>query len=559
MKKITRLIAALVLLSMLLMLFAACGEEAGSGSGSGQPGVSDAASSGTQSGEETSGSAGEETVTESDPAENSGTSDPSQTVSEEEPAVSGADSSEEPSDPTSKEPGSESSEEPSDVSSHEPKEHSGEQSSGEVCRHASTVWVTGKKPGCETKGEKTEYCEDCGAALRIEEIPAEGHRFGAWAVTKEATETKEGEKTATCVKCGATQKAVIPKKKPTKPFKEVDPADYYGVQYLAKQKDSAVLLDAYHKLVEHAGKAEAEFTIPYLDETTLRQVYACYIADYPQHFWVQGGYKYSYATGADVMTLKPVYVSFPGGLEKAKQAVESALQKYLKLVDSSMTPYEIELALHDALLLDTEWRNLDNDIVHTAYGSLIDHIAVCDGFTAALRILLGRCGIETIKVCGKMGNVNHVWMMVKLDGTYYHLDPTADDPTGDMPCVVHGFFNISTASIAKSHKISDNCYTIPECKSDKNSYVSKYCAVIKSLSVDAIANAMVTYYQNIRQDMVFELFFENTDAVSILDYLGDHMNELVTVLIPQIPEMEIVSSIEFCVPDNCQEIVLVFE
>lgn len=56
--------------------------------------------------------------------------------------------------------------------------------------------------GCETKGSYDEvvYCTDCEEEIsrNSKEIPATGHDWGEWIVTKEATETEEGSKTHTC-------------------------------------------------------------------------------------------------------------------------------------------------------------------------------------------------------------------------------------------------------------------------------------------------------------------------------------------------------------------------
>ena len=41
-------------------------------------------------------------------------------------------------------------------------------------------------------------------------IPATGHNFGEWKVTKEATATEKGEKERVCARCQFVEKAEIP-------------------------------------------------------------------------------------------------------------------------------------------------------------------------------------------------------------------------------------------------------------------------------------------------------------------------------------------------------------
>lgn len=67
-------------------------------------------------------------------------------------------------------------------------------------------------------------------------------------------------------------------------------------------------------------------------------------------------------------------------------------------------------------------------IKHTAYGALIDGSAVCDGYSRAAQLLFLRSGVECLLVIGVCTNgIGHAWNMVKLDGSWYHLDVTWDD------------------------------------------------------------------------------------------------------------------------------------
>lgn len=43
-----------------------------------------------------------------------------------------------------------------------------------------------------------------------EEIPAQGHKFGEWEVTKKATDKAEGKKERVCSVCGEKESEVIP-------------------------------------------------------------------------------------------------------------------------------------------------------------------------------------------------------------------------------------------------------------------------------------------------------------------------------------------------------------
>ena len=84
------------------------------------------------------------------------------------------------------------------------------------------------------------------------------------------------------------------------------------------------------------------------------------------------------------------------------------------------------------------------DYCHTAYGSLVLHKAVCDGYSKGFALIMEKLGIPTMVNDGiayftNGGGGGHAWNMVQLDGNWYELDTTWDDGEGDT--VTHDFFN----------------------------------------------------------------------------------------------------------------------
>ncbi len=82
------------------------------------------------------------------------------------------------------------------------------------------------------------YCLDCGKLIaKGEVIPAKGHQWSEWTVTKEATCFADGEKTRTCSVCGETETEVIPADTdhcPCKGFEDLDCTKWYheGVDFV---------------------------------------------------------------------------------------------------------------------------------------------------------------------------------------------------------------------------------------------------------------------------------------------------------------------------------------
>lgn len=158
-------------------------------------------------------------------------------------------------------------------------------------------------------------------------------------------------------------------------------------------------------------------------------IYALYsgvINEHPELYYVYGGISYSYNPATEyVVTVKVTYLS---GFDDA--AFVRAARRALSGIDSSMSDMEKAIVLHDYLAVncqyDTEFTNTNS---HSAYGVLVDQVAVCQGYALAYKYLLNQAGVECLMVTST--ELNHAWNMVKLDGEYYQADVTWDDPVND--------------------------------------------------------------------------------------------------------------------------------
>ena len=71
---------------------------------------------------------------------------------------------------------------------------------------------------------------------------------------------------------------------------------------------------------------------------------------------------------------------------------------------------------------------LEASHMQSAYGGLIDHKCVCQGYAEAYKRLLDTEGIFCDVICGKIKGSQeyHAWNIVRLDGENYHVDVTWD-------------------------------------------------------------------------------------------------------------------------------------
>ena len=84
------------------------------------------------------------------------------------------------------------------------------------------------------------------------------------------------------------------------------------------------------------------------------------------------------------------------------------------------------------------------------YGVFVDKKAICGGYSKAFSYLCDKVGIETITVTGDADGEAHMWNMVKLDGEWYNVDCTWDDPIikrNDPDFVRHDYLLVKDSEI----------------------------------------------------------------------------------------------------------------
>ena len=120
--------------------------------------------------------------------------------------------------------------------------------------------------------------------------------------------------------------------------------------------------------------------------------------------------------------------------EAEEQAVVDAA--IASCVTDGMSDYEIAKALHDYLALNNEYdmRYYSGGmprISYTAYGALVNRTSVCAGYALAYERLMDQVGIPCEYVTGMTTSGSHAWNIIQIDGEWYHVDVTWDDPTPD--------------------------------------------------------------------------------------------------------------------------------
>lgn len=99
--------------------------------------------------------------------------------------------------------------------------------------------------------------------------------------------------------------------------------------------------------------------------------------------------------------------------------------------------YDLDELYDDSAILNDSYK---------AYGALVNHKAVCSGYAKACDLLAKKCGLSTIIVTGEAINSEnqngpHAWNQIYLDGEWYNVDVTWEDPATNVEVGFNQLFN----------------------------------------------------------------------------------------------------------------------
>lgn len=147
------------------------------------------------------------------------------------------------------------------------------------------------------------------------------------------------------------------------------------------------------------------------------------------------------------------------GLATEDRAILDICQEVIStVVPAEGSAYDQELAVHDWMIAHASYdsnrlsnlpnfqENPNND---NPYGFLVDGKGICLGYTRTFQLFMDLLGIECITVEGMAYGytADHAWNQVRLDGEWYCVDVTWDDPTISGTVSersAHRFFNVTS-------------------------------------------------------------------------------------------------------------------
>ncbi len=159
----------------------------------------------------------------------------------------------------------------------------------------------------------------------------------------------------------------------------------------------------------------------------------------------------------------------PTGEDKETEAQKLAKEIVAKIITNDMSEFHKVKAINDYMILNVTYdmENYKNGTIpaesYTAVGAMKNKVAVCSGYARMFKILCETAGLEVTYVSG-YATGHHAWNQVKVDGKWYNIDVTWNDPDaeyseyGHSICGCYEYFLISDEYMNKSHTSYDETY-----------------------------------------------------------------------------------------------------
>lgn len=194
--------------------------------------------------------------------------------------------------------------------------------------------------------------------------------------------------------------------------------------------------------------------------------------------------------------IEPDYRMYVGGNDYVEKvilkyinAADEAAAKYRSVYEAAQgiadeaealgSDYEKVKFFHDCLVSGCEYSSETPD-AYRAYGALCGGRAVCEGYAKAFELICQYAEIPCLPVGGSATDTDgnsqlHMWNKVLLDGEWYNVDCTWDDPVGGESFGVrYDYFLLSDREISVNHTEDSGAFMrLPKADNEVGGYFAR--------------------------------------------------------------------------------------
>lgn len=141
--------------------------------------------------------------------------------------------------------------------------------------------------------------------------------------------------------------------------------------------------------------------------------------------------------------------------------IAARVERIIQEMPIGLNDFEKVKYVNDFVVLNTAYNLESAASPYTPYSILFNGEGVCEGYALTTLLLLEAAGVETRYISGEVETGLHAWNLVKLDGEWYHLDTTWNDPVPNQPGKVrYDYFLVSDATLRADHSWEEGKYPV---------------------------------------------------------------------------------------------------
>lgn len=221
---------------------------------------------------------------------------------------------------------------------------------------------------------------------------------------------------------------------------------------------------------------EVDLSACQLSVDGLNRVWIAFEQDNPQYYWFDA-YTYEYNQNTEIVSKITLNYFYDASQRDVRQAqIDARVADFKAGITEDMDDYSKVKSAHDYVITNTQY-DLSSEDNQNVCSVLLGGRSVCAGYARSFQYLLHEIGIFSTTVSGDaQGRGAHAWNLVQMDGDYYYVDCTWDDPsfsesdgrTGAY--VEYTFFGLTTADLLLSHTIDAPLGDYVLCEATKDNY-----------------------------------------------------------------------------------------
>lgn len=183
-----------------------------------------------------------------------------------------------------------------------------------------------------------------------------------------------------------------------------------------------------------------------LTDEAIARIYSAYRQVYagnPQFFYLSGAVSLNYFVSSDETALVQKGVLLPQywpAMEQEDDRVLAETRSRLEQIAADLAaqisrqtdiPWQRLRLLHNWLVREIEYDTDGSQDMNNIAGAFLAGKTLCQGYAQAFQLTGQLMGFNIILITGESEGIGHAWNLVYLDGNWYHVDVTHDDPVPD--------------------------------------------------------------------------------------------------------------------------------